>query len=193
MKILLVVSVVTLTLTSCKREPSGGSEKNKEVPKAMNDTPESDAIERLDPELEDSKAILSPDWSIVENHFGTKVPQILKSLYQDPNRVLLTEFDVVSDSCILEIDDNENLHVVNYTIIDENILQGSFDDMENFFPIASGLGGEEYVINITEADPKVYFYQYDIGDDPEKFQYTGLLLSEFITAKKIPTQRYKDE
>ena len=139
-------------------------------------------IEKLDPEDQLARDLLSPDWPVIEQHYGSTAPTILKNFYQDPNRVLLVNFEVTSDLLRLE----DGLHVESYAEIGEDSLIGAFDDMENYLPIARGLGGEEYVVDISEDDPQVFYYQYDIGDDPEKLQFTGLRLSRFLSAERVP-------
>lgn len=95
---------------------------------------------------------------------------------------MLQNFDVISDLSKIE----DVLHVESYVKIGEDSLIGAFDDLERYLPIARGLGGEEFVIDISEADPAVFYYQYDIGDDPDKLQFTGLILSEFLVAERVP-------
>jgi len=139
-------------------------------------------MERLDPGDAVAKDLLSPDWSVVEGHFGAIAPGILKDLYRDPDRLLLQNFDLISDLSKI----GDGLHVELFVGTGEDSLIGAFDDLERYLPIARGPGGEEYVIDISEADPEDFFYQYDVGDDPEKLQFTGLRLSEFLMAKRVP-------
>ena len=47
----------------------------------MNDESDMNGIEKLDPEDDLAKDILSPEWAVVETHFGASSPDILKDLY----------------------------------------------------------------------------------------------------------------
>ena len=139
------------------------------------------AIERINAAHEYAVGLLAPDWRPVEEHFGNPVPEVLKQFYANPKDVLLTDFDIVSRLSLIP----EQIHVQFFEAIGENSVAGFFEGFENFVSFASDGGGGRYVIDISEPDPKVYYHIYVIGRDPEHFRFTGLTLSEFLSARRI--------
>jgi len=133
--------------------------------------------------------LLHPQWETIEKHFGAIVPPILKSYYLDHEKILQRDFDVLSTKTQL----GEPIYVESFCPINDISLLGAFDDMERFFPFAQGLGGEEFVIDITEDDPTVWYHQYDIGLAPECLQNTGLKPPEFLAAETAPSKRMQNK
>lgn len=139
------------------------------------------AIVRLDPSHDYAVKLLAPNWQPVEDHFGNVVPEVLKRFYADPKNVLLTDFDIVSRLSKIP----GRIHVQFFEAIGESSVDGFFEGFENLLSFASDGGGGRYVIDISEPNPKVHYHIYDIGHDPERFRFTGLSLSEFLSAKRI--------
>ncbi len=139
------------------------------------------AIEHFDPSSDYAVKLLAPNWHPIEEHFTKVVPEVLKRFYADPKNVLLTDFEIIS----LYSKIPDGIHIQFFDVVGESTVSGFFEGFENFISFASDGGGGRYVIDIAEPNPKVYYHIYDIGHDPERFRYTGLTLSEFLSAKRI--------
>jgi hypothetical protein len=138
------------------------------------------AIERVDPSHEFAVKLLAPNWQPVEEHFGTSVPEVLKRIYADPKSVLLTNFNIVSRLSRIP----EGIHVQFFLPIGVTSVDGFFEGFENLLAFASDGGGGDYVIDISESNPKVHYHIYVTGG-PRRFRFTGLALSEFLSAKRV--------
>ena len=138
------------------------------------------ALEFLAADSVEAKALVTPNWKPVEDHFKKPAPKILKALYEDPKMVLMTNFEIVSKKIKIP----EGLHVAAFDPIGKESVE-FFQDLEQYIEIAHNLYGGRYIVDPTKNDPMVYLNYYDIGRDPEWFRPTGLLLSEFLAAKKI--------
>ncbi|SHI61350.1 hypothetical protein SAMN02745181_0500 [Rubritalea squalenifaciens DSM 18772] len=138
------------------------------------------AVEFFAEDSKEAKALLAADWKPVEDHFKKPSSAMLKKLYKDPKKILMTSFEIVSKKIKIP----EGLHVAAYEPINKESVD-FFEDLEKYIQIAYDPFGGRYIVDPTKDDPEVYLHYYDVGRDPEWFRSTGLRLSEFIAAKKI--------
>ncbi len=147
------------------------------------------AVRRLDRNHALAQELLHPEWTPIEEHFGAPVPATLKQFYSDPNQLLQLDFTIVS----LKSEILGGLYIEFFEKMGLGSVDGFFEGFERFIPLARGCGAELCVIDPTEADPEVFLHIYDIGADPEHFRSTGLRLSGFLRAKRVPAGRLPEE
>ena len=147
--------------------------------------PSRSAVKTLDREHELAQELLHPDWKPIEDHFGAAVPAILKQFYAEPAKLLQVDFNLVSP----HIEIPQGIYIKSFDKMSAGSVEGFFEGLERFIPLAHGCGAELYVIDPTEADPEVFLHVYDLDDDPELFRFTGLRLSPFLQARRVPAKR----
>lgn len=147
-------------------------------------TPSPSAVKRLSRDHEFARELLHPEWQPIEEHFGAAVSAALKEFYADPAKLLQIDFNIAS----LRNEIPEGLYIETFDKMGAGSVDGFFEGFERFIPFAHGCGGEQYVIDPTEADPEVFLHIYDHGGLPEHFRFTGLRLSGFLRARRVPAR-----
>lgn len=151
--------------------------------------PSGSAVRRLKRDHEYARELLHPEWPPIEDHFGATAPALLKQFYADPDKLLQIDFNIAS----LRNEISEGIYIESFDKMGPSSVDGFFEGYERFIPLAHGCGAELYVIDPTETDPEVFLHVYDIGEDPRYFRSTGLKLSGFLQAKRVPAGRVPDE
>ena len=132
-----------------------------------------------------AQSLLTPNWQLVETHFNSQIPQILKDYYSDPRAILQDNFDLKIPK---EVEGYSTIHVEFFTPIDESSI-GHFEGFERFLDIASDGGEGIYFIDPKEDDAEVFLFVMD-GHD---LHPTGLRLSEFLKNPRLEPTDYWDE
>lgn len=132
-----------------------------------------------------AQRLLSPQWDLVEEHFGTTISSRLKEFYADPSRVLQSEFDLVTAK---EVEGERTIHIQSSEPISSRSIE-AFEGFERFMEIASDGGEGLYFIDPRESDPEVCLFVMDGYD----LYPTGLSLSEFLTAPRLEPPGYEPD
>lgn len=119
--------------------------------------------------------LLHPDWQLVEGHYGVPMPDLLKSFYADPNKVLQVDFDLET-----QVEGLRRIHVCTFTRINESSIE-AFPGFERFLEVASD--GEEglYFFDPKDSEPEVYLFVMDGYD----LHPTGLSLRQFLEGSRL--------
>ncbi len=121
--------------------------------------------------------LLHPEWQLVEGHYGISMPDMLKSFYADPNKVLQCEFDLETSG---QIEGLHRIHVCTFTRINESSIQ-AFPGFERFLEIASDGGEGLYFFDPKDPEPEVYLFVMDGYD----LHSTGLSLRHFLEGPRL--------
>jgi hypothetical protein len=121
--------------------------------------------------------LLHPDWQLVEGHYGVPMPDLLKTFYADPNKVLQCDFDLETPK---QVDGLHRIHVCTFTRINESSIE-AFEGFERFLEIASDDGEGLYFFDPKVPEQQVYLFIMDGYD----LHPTGLSLRQFLEGSRL--------
>ena len=121
--------------------------------------------------------LLHPEWQLVERHYGVPMPDLLKSFYADPNKVLLCDFDLETPK---PVDGLDRIHVCTFTPINESSIE-AFPAFERFLEVASDGGEGLYFFDPKDSELEVFLFVMDGYD----LHPTGLSLRQFLEGLRL--------
>lgn len=108
------------------------------------------------PELDYETRLHNPQFDLIEQHFGHPVPAALRQMYADPAILSREPFSV----SIPSVDKPKHWFVESFTPIDPNTLE-FFEGFEQYIGFASDGSEGIYVIDPTQPDPEVYYFDME--------------------------------
>jgi hypothetical protein len=120
---------------------------------------------------------LHPDWQLVERHYGVTMPDLLKSFYADPNKVLQSDFDLETPN---PVEGLHRIHVCTFTPINEGSIE-AFPGFERFMEVASDGGEGLYFFDPKDSEPEVVLFVMDGYD----LHPTGLSLRQVLESPRL--------
>ncbi|MEO5715013.1 MAG: hypothetical protein ABIT37_16160 [Luteolibacter sp.] len=125
-------------------------------------------------QLEPVPTLFSIVPKIIEDHFGIRMPSVLKEFYADPSKVLQQEFEIEIRKPI-EGEIEKRVHVQNFAPMNDFSIELS-RQTEGFLAIAGDGGGGSYMFNPKSIDAEIHYYFVQDG----AIFPTGLTLIEFL-------------
>lgn len=126
---------------------------------------------RRQPSKEETEALVqqfmdlmvTPDYEGLERHYGHKVSDTIRQLYDNHEEMLREDFSIVVS---LSGKPAEEWYIAGYEPADVGGIQSSSNytsALDRYLPIASDGMGNYYIIDIRLEDPPVYFYDHETG------------------------------
>jgi hypothetical protein len=129
--------------------------------------------------------LLNPDWAAIEAHYGVALPQVLKSFYANPEKVLQGEFEIKVPRKVVG---SKRAFIATFTPIDPDCIS-IFEGFEQYMEIASDGGEGLYFISPRDNDSPVW--HFDMED--YSLTNTGLSLGRFLSAERLPPRDLDEE
>ncbi len=129
--------------------------------------------QRQSAEAERQARLRNPDWAAIEKEYAIAVPPVLAALYGDFEVVRRRDFRV------------ETRHG-SWAIAQFHPLgQSEEESSAERFPLAANDAGDQYLVNLRESDPPLWFRDHEDDED----QLVADRLSEFLTALRQAAER----
>lgn len=114
----------------------------------------------------------SPDFAVIEKHFGVALPPSIKDFYMS---------DLVTKECDFSTK-GKDWSISFFEPIDENSLRESWPGYESLVSIANDGCGNEYVFDPTSDSKAVRFHDHETGEFNEVTRTLDEFLAEVRTA-----------
>jgi len=119
-----------------------------------------------------------PDIVGVEKHFDCVLPDVVRRLYGDKEKLDHGDFEIANPR--KGEDEPESWHVAFFTPLDQQQIKDAWPDCKGYLTFADDGCGNSYVINPRLPDAQVQFYDHEDG----QFYPTGLTLDQFLSAPR---------
>ena len=109
----------------------------------------------------------SPDYKVVEDHFGVELPSLLKEFYSSP---------LINGDYVVFSDDGDEWDIAYFQPIDEESTREGWPGMEPYLAIANDGCGNDYIIDPKSPPHAVKFHDHETGEiDPVSETLEGFI------------------
>ena len=114
----------------------------------------------------------SPDFELIQRHFGTPISASLSLLYSDLEEVLRHDIEKVVPAAR----EDESIYIAWYEPLDEQSLHHRWPSHLEFYQFADDGSGSRYAVDPTDEEGESYYLEHEFGD----LRPTGAKIAEFL-------------
>ena len=120
-----------------------------------------------------------PDFAGLERLYGHSLPAAFHAMHSDLQLISSENLLIALPNCV---EDSTECYVCWFEPADLESAYSPWPGCENLFPIANNGAGDEFLVDLKESDPEVFYHLHETGEK----KGLGFKLSEFITASRRP-------
>lgn len=123
----------------------------------------------------------TPDFEVLEAHFGYTFPSALKALYADTEELNRFDFEVAESP---DSPEDERWYIAFYEPADAEALRYRWGGTEQYFAFADDGCGNGYMVDPSLDDPEVLFHDHET----DEFTPVCDSLTKFLSWAKIASE-----